>query len=53
MALLSTLMAGDKAKDKDGGDPAARLPEELRAPFNQVRVAAKRVRRLVVVVVSW
>jgi superfamily II RNA helicase len=54
VALLSALMNTEKSSGGgggggkggakgDGGDPAQRLPEELRHPFNQLKVAAKRV----------
>lgn len=41
VALLSALMSTEKTQTE--GDPAARLPEELRHPFNQLKIAAKRV----------
>ena len=53
VALLSALINTEKSSGGagggkggakgDGGDPAQRLPEELRHPFNQLKVAAKRV----------
>ncbi len=43
MALLSTLMGPERSAQGADGDPAAKLPEHLRQPFNQVKAAAKRI----------